>query len=336
MFNIHFSSIYEILKGLIIPIVIGIIAWWVGTLIPILGGPVVAILIGLIIGQVFGLRKEWAPGLTFAVKRILQGSIVFLGFGMSLSEVARIGISGLPVMIGTLVLCIACGFIIGRILDVEYETRSLVTYGTAICGASAIATMSVVMKASGPAIAISITVIILYNVLGAVLFPILGHMLGLSQEAFGLWAGTAVNDTSSVMAAATVYGALATSYAVVVKLTRTLAIVPLAIFQSWFQNRNVPPEDRDCTKWYRLVPPFIVLFLVAAVMQSVGLIPEILNDPLKFLAHFGITVAMAAVGMSSSLTAVKDAGWRPIALGGILWIIVATSSLVLQWVTGQI
>jgi len=336
MNNIHLSSVYAILKGLIIPIIIGAFAWWVGTLIPILGGPVVAILIGLVIGQVFGLRKEWAPGVTFAIKRVLQGSIVLLGAGMSLAEVARIGISGLPVMIGTLLLCIVCGFIIGKALDVEYETRSLITYGTAICGASAIATMSVVMKASGPAIAVSITVIVLYNVLGAVLFPIFGHMLGLSQESFGLWAGTAINDTSSVMAAATVYGVVATSYAVVVKLTRTLAIVPLAVFQNWFQNREVPMDKRNNTSWYRLIPPFLVLFLVAVLFQSAGLIPSFLDGPLKFLAHFGITVAMAAVGMSSSLTTVKDAGWKPVALGGILWIIVATSSLALQWMTGQI
>ncbi|NLV28335.1 MAG: putative sulfate exporter family transporter [Methanomicrobiales archaeon] len=336
MFNIHLSPVFEILKGLIIPIVIGIIAWSVGSFIPVLGGPVIAIFIGLIIGQIFGVRKEWEPGITFAVKRVLQGSIVLLGAGMSLTEVARIGISGLPVMVGTLVLCIACGFIIGRILDVEYETRSLVTYGTAICGASAIATMSAVMKASGPAVAISITVIVLYNVLGAVLFPTLGHMMGLSQESFGLWAGTAINDTSSVMAAATVYGALATSYAVVVKLTRTLAIVPLALFQSWVQNRELPSEEQDKSAWYHLVPPFLVFFLVAAVMQSVGLIPDILSVPLKFLARFGIIVAMAAVGMSSSITAVKDAGWRPVALGGILWVIIATSSLALQWITGKI
>lgn len=121
-----------------------------------------------------------------------------------------------------------------------------------------------------------------------------------------------------------------------VKLTRTLAIVPLAIFQGWFQNRQISLEERDNTKWYHLVPPFLVLFLFATGIQTAGLIPDILDEPLKFTAHFGITVAMAAVGMSSSLTAVKEAGWKPVALGGILWIIVATSSLALQWITGQL
>ena len=324
----------DVLTGLILPLAIGAVAWGVGLVIPILGGPVVAILIGLVVGQIFGQRKEWSAGVQFASKKILQASIVLLGAGMSLAQVAQIGGTGLPIMIGTLVLCVGGGIVIGRIMQVEYQTRVLVTYGTAICGASAIATMSAVIGASGPAIAVSVTVIVLYNVLGAVLFPSLGHLLGLSQEAFGMWAGTAINDTSSVVAAATVYGAVAASYAVVVKLTRTLAIVPLALFQTWFQNKQLPIEQQQTTVWYRLIPPFLVCFMIAAAIQSAGIIPDSWDGPIKFLAHFGITVAMAAVGMSSSLTAIKEAGWRPVALGGILWFLVATSSLGLQWLTG--
>jgi len=330
------SSYSKILIGLTPPLGIGIIAWGVGQVIPILGGPVVAILIGLIVGQIFGLRQEWTDGVAFASKKILQGSIVLLGAGMSLTQVAQIGGSGLPIMIGTLVICLIGGLVIGRAMKIEEQIRSLVTYGTAICGASAIATMSVVIGASGPAIAVSITVIVLYNVLGAVLFPVIGHILGLSQEAFGMWAGTAINDTSSVVAAATVYGAVAATYAVVVKLTRTLAIIPLALFRTWSLNSQLPLEDRHTTVWYKLIPPFLILFIVAAAIQSLGVIPGAWNDPIHFLAHFGTTVAMAAVGMSSSLTAIKEAGWKPVALGGILWFMVATSSLILQWMCGNL
>ncbi|MFA5027773.1 MAG: putative sulfate exporter family transporter, partial [Candidatus Methylomirabilota bacterium] len=135
---------------------------------------------------------------------------------------------------------------------------------------------------------------------------------------------------------ATVYGAVAAAYAVVVKLTRTLAIIPLALFQTWLQNRQLPVERRRATAWYRLVPPFLVWFLVAAAARSAGIFPDAWAAPLKFLAHFAITVAMGAVGMSSSLTAIRDAGWRPLALGGILWILVASSSLALQWAFGQL
>lgn len=325
-----------VLIGWLLPCAIGATAWGVGLQFPVLGAPVVAILIGLVVGQVFGQHKEWAAGVKFASKRVLQTAIVLLGAGMSLGQVARIGGAGLPVMIGTLALCVGGGIVISRAMRVERQTRILVTYGTAICGASAIATMSAVIGASGAAVALAVTVIVVYNVLGAVLFPPLGHLMGLSQEAFGLWAGTAVNDTSSVMAAAAAYGSVAASYAVVVKLTRTLAIVPLALFQTWFQNRQLPVEQRHATVWYRLIPPFLVWFLVAAAVRSTGIIPDAWTAALKFLAHFGITVAMGAVGMGSSLKAIKDAGWRPVALGGILWLLVATSSLALQWLLGQL
>jgi len=328
------TTVCGIFAGLIPVFLIATIAWEIGGFVPILGAPVAAIIIGLGVGQVFGQRKEWYAGKVFASRTILQASIVLLGAGMSLIEVAEIGIEGLPVMIGTLVICVAAGLFISRLLQVERETGILVTYGTAICGASAIATMSAVIGAAGPAIAISVTVIVLYNVLGAVLFPTIGHMMGMSQEAFGLWAGTAINDTSSVVAAATVYGVVAASYAVVVKLTRTLALVPLALFQTWFQNRQLPPDKRQTSVWYKLIPTFLVLFLVAVVIQSIGIIPVSWNGPIRFLAYFGITAAMAAVGMSSSLSAILSAGWRPVALGGILWALVATSSLVLQWLFG--
>ncbi len=318
------------------PVVLSVVAWQVGILFPILGAPVVAIVLGLIVGQLFGQRAAWEAGVTFCSKKILQASIVLLGAGMSLTQVARIGTEGLPVMIGTLLVAIGGGWLIGRALKVERETRMLVTYGTAICGASAIATMSAVINASGPAVAFSITVIVIYNVLGAVLFPPLGHAMGLSQESFGMWAGTAINDTSSVLAAATVYGVAAAAYAVVVKLTRTLAIIPLAIFESWQQNKSSHETGATSPVWYKLVPPFLVFFLIAAGINSLGIIPVTWQGPIKFLAHFGTTVAMAAVGMSSSLTAIKQSGWRPIALGGILWVLVTISSLILQALSGQL
>lgn len=331
-------------QGFALPLALGWIAWQFGTLVPILGAPVAGILLGLIVGQLAGQRPEWKAGLAFCAKKILQTAIVLLGAGMSLGQVARIGGDGLPIMIGTLALALGGGALIGRLLRVERETRMLVTYGTAICGASAIATMSAVIGASGPAIALSITVIVIYNILGALLFPPLGGLLGLSQEAFGLWAGTAVNDTSSVVAAATAYGAAAASYAVVVKLTRTLAIIPLAVFEFWRKYRSTSeiPAAKQAGKpakkpvWYTLIPPFLGFFLLAASLNSLGVIPASWQATIKLLAHFGTTVAMTAVGMTSSLTAIRQAGWRPVALGGILWGLITASSLMFQTFLDQI
>lgn len=326
----------SLLIGLAPPFAIGAVAWVVGWAFPVVGGPVVAVVIGLLIGQIFGQRPGWAPGVAFASKKILQGSIVLLGAGMSLAQVGRIGGAALPVTIGTLALGVAGGMVAGRAIGVERNARILVTHGTAICGASAIATMSAVIGAPASAIAVSVTVVVLYNVLAAVLFPPLGHLMGLSQEAFGLWAGTAVNDTSSVIAAAAAYGAAAASFAVVVKLTRTLALIPLAVFQTWLQGRGAAAGPCGAVPWHRLVPPFLLWFLAAAAARSLGVVPDGWSGPLRDLAHFGTAVAMGAVGMSSSFTGVRAAGWRPVLLGGILWILVAAGSLVLQRATGRL
>ncbi len=324
----------RLLPGLVLPLAIGAIAYGVGHLVPVLGGPVVAILLGLIVGQVAGQRESWKPGVTFASKKVLQTSIVLLGATMSLAQIASTGGRTLPVLLGTLVVALAGGALLTRLLGVEKITGTLVTYGTGICGASAIATMSAVIGAPATSIAFSVTVIVVYNVLGAVTFPIVGHLMGLSQEAFGLWAGTAVNDTSSVVAAATVYGATAVSVAVIVKLTRTLAIIPLALFESWRTHRHSEAGTRPA--WWKLVPTFLVLFLVAAAARSLGLVPSSWGPAIKEIAYIGTTVAMAAVGMSSSLGAIKRAGWRPVALGGLLWLLVSGSSLGLQWVSGTL
>ncbi len=328
------TSLRRLFPGLLLPLAIGAVAYGVGHLAPVLGGPVVAILLGLVVGQVAGQRELWKPGVTFASKKVLQASIVLLGATMSLAQIASTGGRTLPVLLGTLVVALAGGALFTRLLGVEKVTGTLVTYGTGICGASAIATMSAVIGAPATSIAFSVTVIVVYNVLGAVTFPIVGHFLGLSQEAFGLWAGTAVNDTSSVVAAASVYGATAVSVAVIVKLTRTLAIIPLALFESWRTHRHSEAGTRPA--WWKLVPAFLVLFLVAAAARSLGLVPGSWEPAIKETAYIGTTVAMAAVGMSSSLGAIKRAGWRPVALGGLLLLLVAGSSLGLQWISGTL
>lgn len=331
--------------GILPPVAIGGIAMTVGALVPTLGAPVVAILLGLVLGQLVGQPASLKAGTTFCAKKVLQASIVLLGAGMSLGQVAQVGLAGLPVMVGTIAAALIAGRLLVRLLRVDVETGLLVTYGTTICGASAIATMSAVMGADAAAVAVSVAVIVLYNVLAAVVFPYIGQAMGLTAESFGLWAGTAVNDTSSVVAAGTSYDALlvaaglaggaAAAYAVVVKLTRTLAIIPLALWQAHVVQRRDPKAGRG-KPWWQLVPGFLVLFLVAAAVRTMGVIPEAWTGPLKVLAHLGTAIAMAAVGMSSSFRAIAKAGWRPLALGGALWLVVAGSSLLLQWVSGTL
>lgn len=336
------------LLGWALPFVLGALAWVVGRQVPVIGAPVVGIVLGLLLGPWVAGHPPWQPGVRFSAKRVLQASIVLLGAGMSLTDIATIGGAGLPVMIGTVVVAVGVGLPLARLLKVDHETGVLITYGTTICGASAIATMSQVIRARAAAIAVALATIVFYNVLGALLFPTLGRLANLAPTTFGLWAGTAVNDTSSVVAAATAFdaqliaagvvtaGMTSTGYAVVVKLTRTLMLVPLALFQQWLGTRRLPQAERENAAWWRMVPPFLLLFLLAAALRTVGVIPAAVAPALTFAAHFGITVAMTAVGLSSSVRAIREAGWRPLALGGALWLLITVASLVLMALSGQL
>lgn len=327
------GSARALLPGLGLAAALGLIAHLTGTLVPVVGGPVLGILLGLVVGGLLGRPAALEAGTGFAGTRVLQTAVVLLGFGLPLGQVARIGLDTLPVMLGTLVLALAAGQLVGRWLGVATQIRTLVTVGTGVCGASAIATISAVTGAGGAAVAVSIAVIFVYNALAVLIFPVVGHLLGLSQEGFGLWAGTAINDTSSVVAAATVYGTVATSYAVVVKLARTLMIVPLAVGHSLARARRSGTDAG--MPWHRWVPPFLVLFLLAAAITSLGVVPASWVDPVHTLAGYLTTVALTAIGLSTPVRAVRDAGWRPLALGGLLWVLVATSSLVLMRLTGH-
>src|SRR5262249_14126874 len=178
------------------------------------------------------------PGLKYASSFLLQCSVVLLGTGLSLREALRVGITSLPVMLGTLAVCLGAAWLYGRLLGVVGNLRTLIGVGTGICGASAIAAVSPVIEASSAEIAYAVSTIFVFNIAAVLIFPVIGHALGMSQHSFGLFAGTAVNDTSSVVATATTYGSGAAGYAVVVKLVRTLMIIPICVVLGWLTQRR--------------------------------------------------------------------------------------------------
>lgn len=332
--------------GLALAATLGLVATAVGAVLPVVGGPVVGIVLGVVTRELLARRAASArftdAGARIASKQVLQAAVVLLGLGLSLGQVLRTGREALPVMLGTLAVGLVGAALVGRRLGIDRELRTLVGVGTAICGASAIATTSAVIGASEVAVATSVTTIFLFNALAAVLFPLAGHALGLSQASFGLWAGTAINDTSSVVAAGAVFGASALATAVVVKLTRTLMIVPISVALAVGTHRRArataaaagtPPP---ALRWWRLVPPFLVLFLLAAAANSAGLVPGVWQPAVAWTARVLTAVALAGVGLLTPLEGLRRAGWRPLVLGGVLWVAVATSSLGLQAVTGRL
>jgi uncharacterized membrane protein YadS len=286
---------------------------------------------------------------------VLQLSVVVLGSQLSLAQIARVGLESLPVMLGTLVVCLAGAWLIGRWLGIVGDLRTLIGVGTGICGASAIAAVTPVIGAVGVDVAYAISTIFLFNIAAVLVFPVLGHLLGLSQHAFGLFAGTAVNDMSSVVATATTYGSGATNFAVVVKLVRTLMIIPISLgLSAWVGRRGAVvavdsgsgagsgsasasasvPGKRPRVRVLRLVPWFLVGFVLVAAANSVGLVPGAAHPALSAASVFLITVALSAIGLSTDLAGFRRAGAKPLLLGGCLWVIVSLTSLGLQWAFG--
>ncbi|WP_138443907.1 YeiH family protein [Sinomonas susongensis] len=329
-----------VLPGLTVAVVLAIAATLLGGLAPVVGGPVFGILLGMLVGTVLpGLRgTRWSPGYDFAGRQVLQSSIVVLGTGLSLQQVVQVGAGSLPVMLGTLTVALGGAAVLGRWLRVDPDTRTLIGVGTGICGASAIAATTAVIKPKEADVAYAIGTIFTFNIAAVLLFPSVGHLLGLSGHSFGLWSGTAINDTSSVVAAAFSYGSGAGPYALVVKLTRSLMIIPISVGLAILRarRRRAAGEATGNVPWTQLVPAFLIGFVLAAALDTLGAIPASWHAALSALGTFLITVALAGIGLSLRLSQMRTAGPRPLLLGGMLWAAVGLASLGLQALTGTL
>ncbi|WP_329311051.1 YeiH family protein [Streptomyces sp. NBC_01262] len=329
--------------GLLVAALTALAATLLGQLAPTVGGPVFGITAGAVIGPLLrrimspGLSQRLHPGLVVAGRQVLQASVVVLGTGLPLREVLHVGIGSLPVMLGTLAVALSGAWFIGRLLGVHREAGLLIGVGTGICGASAIAAVTAVVGAAEARVAYALGTIFTFNIASVLLYPPLGHLLGLSQQAFGLWSGTAVNDTSSVVAAAYSYGTPAGAYAVVVKLTRSLMIVPIcAVLQVRQSRRRLTGHHAAGRGTWRVFPLFIVGFLAASAVATLGGIPASWHPALSAFSTFLITTSLSGIGLSLNFSQVREAGLRPLLLGAILWIAVGTASIGLQTITGRL
>lgn len=358
----------SVLPGLGLATAVAVVATLLGRAVPVVGAPVAAIMIGAVIATRARPGARFARGIRTASTTVLQLSVVVLGSQLSLAQIATVGIESLPVMLGTLAVCLVGAWLIGRWLGVVGDLRTLIGVGTGICGASAIAAVTPVIGAVSVDVAYAISTIFVFNIAAVVLFPVLGHVIGLSQHAFGLFAGTAVNDMSSVVATATTYGPEAARYAVVVKLVRTLMIIPISLaLAAWVARRARTVQALQTAgdgvvgdgevgdgaadgaaavvaggavsgprrvNVLRLVPWFLVGFVVVAAVNSLGVVPGGVRSALATVSVFLITTALSAIGLSTNLAGLRRAGVRPLVLGGSLWILVTATSLVLQRVAG--
>lgn len=322
----------------------------------IIGAPVFAIVIGMIITLICP-KLSSAPivkeGLTFTSKKILQYAVIILGFSLNIQTVITVGGQSLPVIISTICTSLIVAFLLSKVLKMDKKVSTLVGVGSSICGGSAVAATAPVIDADDEEIAQSISVIFLFNIIAALIFPTLGGMLGLTNEGFALFAGTAVNDTSSVTAAASAWdsmkgtnGAVLAS-ATTVKLTRTLAIIPITLVLAFIRTKKAKKNNTATgtkVKFSKIFPWFIIYFIIASLITTgVSFLPQgtftdFYNSQFvtfaKFLAKFFIAMAMCAIGLNTNVVNLIKKGGKPIILGFCCWVAIAGVSLLMQNVLG--
>ena len=333
-------------SGILVCLAIAIPSWLLGKMFPVIGGAVIAIIAGMIVTMLWDNKGKAEPGIKWTSRVILQTAVVLLGFGMNLGVIFQTGKQSLPIIICTITTSLIIAWILQKALKVPANTSILVGVGSSICGGSAIAAAAPVIGADDDEIAQSIAVIFFFNVLAAIFFPILGKAIGfdtVNGESFGIFAGTAINDTSSVTAAASTWdsmwnlGSETLNKAVTVKLTRTLAIIPITLGLSLIQAKKSTKEGKQTTKFSikRAFPMFILYFVIAAIITTVCVhmgVDAGVFQPIKELSKFMIIMAMAAIGLNSNVIQLIKTGGKPIIVGASCWCGITVVSLIMQHV----
>lgn len=336
----------EYIPGIALALFIAAAARFLESLLPIhiIGASVIALFIGMIINGFWQPAGMMAKGIVFTSKKLLKFAIILLGASLSIGTILNVGKLSLAVMCFTLLTCFGGGYFIGKALKLNWKLSNLISAGTGICGGSAIAAIAPVIDAEDTDIAYAMSATFIFDMAMIVLFPIMGRAMGLSDMAYGLWAGTAVNDTSSVVAAGYAFTEAAGDFATMVKLTRTLAIIPtvivFALLQVHLKKKAAlaaganGEEIKANVKFTKLFPWFIVGFVALALVNSVGLIPAAVSMGAKELSKFLMVAALAAIGLNTSFKDMRKSGAAPMVHGFIISALVVIVAIAVEYCMG--
>lgn len=330
--------------GICLALLIAAIAQFIEYLLPIplIGASVIALFLGMLINSFWTPTPGVNVGLKFTSKKILKFAIILLGCSLSMGTILTVGKMSLTVMFFTLLTCFGGGYFIGKLLGLNWKLSNLISAGTGICGGSAIAAIAPVIDADESDIAYAMSATFLFDMAMILLFPIIGNWLGLSDEAYGLWTGTAVNDTSSVVAAGYAFSEAAGDFATMVKLTRTLSIIPtvlvfvvinICVRQKTTDTNNTHGKQ---VQLFTLFPWFILGFVGLAIFNSIGLIPISVSMAAKELSKFLMVAALSAIGLNTSFQEMKHSGPRPMLHGFIISALVVVVAFLVEVSMGLI
>ena len=304
----------------------------------VLGASIIALFMGTIINSFF--HPTWIkPALKFTSKRILKIAIILLGASLSVNTILSVGKMTFFVMIFTFAMCFGGGYFIRKLFGLNWKLGNLISAGTGICGGSAVAAIAPVIDADDKDIAFALSSTFLFDMVMIALYPLMGKALGMSDIAYGIWAGTSVNDTASVVASGYAFSEAAGDFATMVKLTRTIAIIPTVLVFAWVGVRAKKKElqasgDGGKVNMMKIIPWFIGGFLLLAVINSLGWIPAELSGMMKSASKFLMVTALAAIGLNTSLIDFKNAGLRPMFYGVTIDTLVTLTALGVIWFMG--
>lgn len=332
--------------GIMLCLAIAVPSWFLGKQFPIIGGAVIAILAGMVLNLLLKKRVPFDSGIKYTSKKILQLAVILLGFGLNLNVIFETGKQSLPIIIATISTSLIIAYVLHKLMRIPGKISTLIGVGSSICGGSAVAATAPVIDADDEEVAQAVSVIFFFNVLAAIIFPLLGTLIGFSTtsgEPFGIFAGTAVNDTSSVTAAASTWDSMynlgnqTLDKAVTVKLTRTLAIIPITLILALLRTRKAGESEGSKVSFSQIFPFFILYFIAASVITTIAAhfgASAAVFDPLKTLSKFFIVMAMSAIGLNTNIVKLIRTGGKPVVMGFACWVGITGVSLLLQHVMG--
>ena len=304
----------------------------------LLGASIIALFMGTFINSFF--HPAWMkPALKFTSKKVLKAAIVLLGASLSVNTILSVGKMTFFVMLFTFAMCFGGGYFIRKIFGLNWKLSNLISAGTGICGGSAIAAIAPVIDADDKDIAFAMSSTFLFDMVMIALYPLMGKALGMSDIAYGIWAGTSVNDTASVVASGYAFSEAAGDFATMVKLTRTIAIIPTVLVFAYIGTRIKQRELKAANNGrkvdlMKIIPWFIGGFLLLAIFNSVGFIPTVASTVMKSTSKFLMVSALAAIGLSTSITDFKKAGLAPMFYGITIDSLVTLTALGVIWCMG--
>lgn len=334
----HMKKILNYIPGILSAVVVALCGLMLSSLIPknLVSEGVFALLVGMVFHPLIKKFPILMSGINFTGKRLLKIAIIGMGVSLRISQVITIGSFSLIVMSFTLLTAFGGGYLVGKFLKIPWRQSGLISAGTGICGGSAIAAIAPVIDADHKDIAYAISATFLFDIIMVILFPLVGRALRMSDAGFGLWTGTAINDTSSVVAAGFAFSEIAGNYAIVVKLTRTLSIIPAVIIFSFINMKSQKKAQHQSSfSLTTIFPWFIILFLVVVLFNSIGLFNENIQLSISTIGKFCMVMALGAIGLKTDFLRLITSGFKPMLLGFIVSLGVVVVSFLVQLFLNQ-